>query len=247
MTADPATALPTSRDRLLRKFGRSWSLRVDQMAQSTPRMRAITLRIRAPGFTYLPGQNLVLLMPGGDGQFYARHYTVAASEPDGRIRIDFMLHGDGPGANWARSATPGDVIEGFGPRGRVVPSQAPWQYFACDETGIPAVAALLAVLPAVTCGIARIDIHSDADKQMLAHPPAIDLRWQVRSATGLAPTLHPPTRRPDGDCHITLVGETQTVRAQRTAALERGFLPTEIVGEGYWRAGRFGGHDHLVP
>ena len=59
-----------------------------------------------------------------------------------------VLHGDGPGERWVRSARPGDRIEGIGPRGKVFPSMsADWHLFMGDEAAMPAILAMTESLP----------------------------------------------------------------------------------------------------
>ena len=43
-----------------------------------------------------------------------------------------------------------------------------------------------------------------------------------------------------------MLGETSTIRRQRHDLIARGMGKEQIFGEGYWRPGRVGGHDHLV-
>ena len=50
---------------------------------------------------------------------------------------------------------------------------------------------------------------------------------------------------PEGRGHVYVLGETSTIRRQRHDLLARGFAKDQIFGEGYWRPGRVGGHDHL--
>ena len=69
--------------------------------------------------TYKPGQDLVLAMPLGDGTTGRRHYTIRRFDPAAkRLDIDFVLHGDSPSGNWARTVRPGDRIEAMGPWGK---------------------------------------------------------------------------------------------------------------------------------
>jgi NADPH-dependent ferric siderophore reductase len=51
---------------------------------------------------------------------------------------------------------------------------------------------------------------------------------------------------PAGHGHAYVLGETSTIRRQRHDLLACGLSKDQIFGEGYWRPGRLGGHDHLV-
>ena len=72
----------------------------------------------APGFDYRPGQDLVLLLPLPDGEVGRRHYTIRGRDAQGRLAVDFVMHGATPGPDFARNARPGDRIAVRGPRGR---------------------------------------------------------------------------------------------------------------------------------
>jgi len=64
------------------------------------------------------------------------------------LTLDIVLHGDGPGERWVRSARPGDKIEGIGPRGKITTSAAAdWHLFIGDESALPAMFAMTEALP----------------------------------------------------------------------------------------------------
>jgi NADPH-dependent ferric siderophore reductase len=80
----------------------------------------------------------------------------------------------------------------------------------------------------------------------------VELVWLPRAGAPAAPSspaligavesFDPPP----GTGHVYLLGETSTIRRQRHALVARGTPKEQIFGEGYWRPGRVGGHDHLV-
>lgn len=254
MAADERQIYPDVPERLLRK-GRAWRLEVTELFDVSPRMR----RVVATGpelaeFSCRAGQSLILRLPQGEGEEAAsRHYTVRAFDPAARrVAIDFVLHGDSPANRWVRAAAPGDLFVGVGPRGRVVLREnADWHLFCSDETGLPAVLAMLESLADDTTAtaLALLEIGDEADR--LPVPASLDgkVRWLVRE-----PGRQPGTRTtealhsldlPAGDGQAYVVGETSQVRAQRQHLLSRGLEKSQVSAEGYWRPGRFGGHDHV--
>lgn len=72
-----------------------WPLTVVQTCDVTPNMRRVTFALEnVQGFDHRPGQDLVLMMTGDDGQPGRRHYTVRSiDKAAGRLDIDFLLHG----------------------------------------------------------------------------------------------------------------------------------------------------------
>ena len=90
-------------------------------ARLTPHMQR--LRLTAPqldGFGYLPGQDVMLLVAAEGNRPVRRRYTIRQLDVAERLlTLDIVLHGDGPGERWARSARSGDKIEGIGPRGKI--------------------------------------------------------------------------------------------------------------------------------
>ena len=223
----------------------TWRLTVVDAQAVTPLCRRISLS--APDLDdmrWAPGQDLVLNLPGAP----RRHYTIRALS-DGRLDIDFVLHGHGPAADWARRAAAGEVIEAVGPRGRTrLAVGADWHLFLGDETCIPAIFAMLEAAPRGTRATAIIEVESRAERQPLATEAAVDLAWVERGGPARPNTLLLERLKafqpPAGAGHAYVIGETSGVRAERHHLLERGWPREQITAEGYWRPGRVGGHDH---
>src|SRR5882724_8177818 len=95
-------------------------------ARLTPHLQR--LRLTAPqldGFGYLPGQDVMLLVAVEGNRPVRRRYTIRRLDAAARLlTLDVVLHGDGPGERWVRSARSGDRIEGIGPRGKITTSPA---------------------------------------------------------------------------------------------------------------------------
>jgi NADPH-dependent ferric siderophore reductase len=231
-----------------------WALTVIAAADITPRMRRVSLVGEAlDGFDYRPGQDLVLNLPDGRGDTVRRHYTIRRFDPlEGRLEIDFVLHGASPATNWARGAKLGDAIVADGPRGRTsVRGPADWRLFAGDETGLPGIAAMIERLPAGEHAVAFIEVAGPQEEQVIETAARLDLTWLHRDGPPRAPSLGlmqalTTFQFPDGVGQACIIGETSTVRAQRQGLIARGFAKDRIAAEGYWRPGRVGGHDHIV-
>lgn len=120
------------------------------------------------------------------GPLPSRVYTVREIDAAaGLITIDFFLHEcPGPATRWAIDARPGSMVGMLGPAGNG-PKPADWYLLAGDETGLPGIARILADLPEQACGVALVEVDSDADEQPLRHPPGMELRWLHRA--GAAP------------------------------------------------------------
>ncbi len=194
---------------------------------------------------WTPGQDLVLNLPTAP----RRHYTIRALR-DGVLDIDFVLHGHGPAAAWGRDAASGAEIEAVGPRGRTrLAAQADWHLFAGDETCIPAIFAMLEILPAGARAFALLEVGSPAEQQEVATASELGLEWVLRDGPARPNNLLLDRLRAfqprAGQGHAYIIGETSGVRAQRHFLLEQGWPRERITAEGYWRPGREGGHDHV--
>ena len=249
------TPAPDIREVMRRRGIREWSLTVAETCELTPRMRRVTLTAdQLEGFDPKPGQDVVLMLPDVDGGLGRRHYTVRSYDPASqRIAIDVVMHGDyTPATRWALGSLPGDEVLAFGPRGRNVLNEgADWRLFVGDETAIPGFFGMIEALPAGSKARAVIEIQSDADRQPVESAGEVEIEWLSRNGEGAQPSSHrlidilARFEPPAGVGHVYLLGETSTVRAQRQELVRRGFPKDRIFAEGYWRPGRFGGHDHV--
>jgi NADPH-dependent ferric siderophore reductase len=230
----------------------AWPLTVVGAWNVTPRMRRVRFTGEVgDGFVWRPGQDLVLALPFAGGEA-RRHYTIRSFDPEEQtFDIDFALHGDSPATLWARAAMLGDQILAQGPRGRtVVNAAADWHLFDGDETGLPAIFAMLESLPAAAKATAILEVRDAHERQRPETKANVALEWFHREGPALASSpalidrlaLFAPPR---GVGHAYVVGETSTVRAIRQGLIARGFSRDQICAEGYWRPGRIGGHDHV--
>lgn len=220
---------------------------VASVHQLTPRMTRIRLSgENLLGLAAIPGQTIKIYVPDlVTGHPVSRDYTVrdyrddAAAGPS--LDIDFVLHGDGPAANWARRAQPGEALEFVGPSGRYRPDpHADWYLFAGDETALPAMQAYVAMLPA-NAGVALyVEVADAAEEQLMPGAATPMVRWLHRdnrepgTSTLLDDALR-AARLPPGQGRIWLAGHTPTVRRIRAHLLnERGVDRGALYVKGFW-------------
>ncbi|KAJ1684394.1 hypothetical protein LUZ63_020149 [Rhynchospora breviuscula] len=170
------------------------------------------------------------LIDGAAGSWYAdwlalpseerghmRTYTVREVRGTGagtRLVVDVAVHGTpptGPGAAWAAAAAPGDRCVLVGPRRGVpfggiefAPGDAESLLLVADETGVPAVAAILEQLAEEdpdARGTAFLEVPLHDDVQQLRAPVGVDVRWLVRDGREWGAEAVPAVRR-----HVGLAG-----------------------------------------
>ncbi len=130
--------------------------RTGQVVDAGPvarRMRRICIAGDALRYLpWLPGQQIrvrmtpTIFMRDSLRTYSVWRYDAAA----GAIELCVLLHGDGPGTRWARSAAVGDPVTFWGPRGKfVLDPDARYHVFAGEETAAVAIHAMLR--EAATC------------------------------------------------------------------------------------------------
>ncbi|PWD50759.1 NADPH-dependent ferric siderophore reductase [Serinibacter arcticus] len=188
-----------------------------------------------------------------------RNYTVrahrAATPSSGaEIDVDLVLHGTpedgtaGPASRWAQTCLPGESVviidEGlaFNPEHGV-----DHVLLVADETGLPAVAGILASLPPSATGLAIVEAPSAEDvlESDLPRHDGVELRWIVR-APGAKPgtealdalTALPEDAVDPARVHAWIAGEQALpTDARRHLVNERGVAKERVSFTGYWRVG----------
>jgi len=229
---------------------RRWTLRVVAGLDAEPNMRRVVFTADdIAEFACKPGQAIVFAMPLGNGETGRRHYTVrAADAAAGTIAVDFFRHDEtSPSVRWALAAQPGDSIEAMGPRGGAwVRPDADWHLLSGDETCIPAIASMLETMPTGARVKAFVEVADRSLELPIATAADAQIAWLTRRAgADLLLSAIESVALPPGRGHAIVVGETGSVRRQRHALIARGLGRDQISSEGYWRAGRIGGHDHV--
>ena len=218
----------------------------------TPNMLRLTLG--GPGLAGFPaGQEggyvkLRLSSPDDPAKTIVRTYTIRNQRP-GEIDVDFALHGDpgqgiGPATSWAMAASVGDQIEVGGPGPAKPLPQGDFHYLiAGDMTALPAISVNLANLPADARGLAVIEVMSDADRQEIACPRGVEIRWVVNPHPGDKET--PLAREvaaanwPNGeDVYAWSACEFTSMQALRLHLRgTHGLGPDRLYISSYWKSG----------
>ncbi|HEY8544532.1 MAG TPA: SIP domain-containing protein [Acidimicrobiales bacterium] len=177
------------------------------------------------------------------------YYTVRRWDPETRrVEMLFVLHGDadgggeGPASSWAAKAAVGDPVALWGPRTSFAPPEGTRRYLLVgDETGLPAIAAIIEWLdPDVPVQVVA-EVADAASRQELPARPGVDVVWCHRDGAeaGTTTLLLDAVRALPPLSEGTYVwggGESRTfARLRRHVRQERG-LPQEAVDLiAYWR------------
>jgi len=197
-----------------------------------------------------PGRELVLprsrwrFPPGTEDQHW-RNYSVRAYDAArAEIDVDFFLHGDdGRASAWAIRAKPGDRVGFAGPRThwRERDGGADWSLLVADETGLPALLAILETLPAGHRATALVEVGDDAERQPVESAADVELHWLTRggrppgTTTVLADALRDLTLARAGG-RAWGGGEARAMRAVRDHLFEqRGMARSAVQALGYWK------------
>lgn len=169
--------------------------------------------------------------PGGREQHW-RNYTVRAHRPErAEIDVDFFLHGDlGRAAAWGERAQPGDTVGFAGPRLHWKGLNGhDWSLLVADETGLPALLAILETLPA---GHRAIAIAGADDPVAIEVRADVDLRWMP--ATEIVDAVR-ALSLPDGPGTVWGGGHSPAMtKIRRHVRAQRTFPRGAVQVLGYW-------------
>jgi NADPH-dependent ferric siderophore reductase len=225
---------------------RRLNFEVVESSQLSPSMQRITLTApELAGFSYAPGQDVMLLVAADGRRPIRRRYTIRSFDPDRlQLILNIVLHGQGPGERWLRAAQPGDKIEGIGPRGKITTSPtADWHLFMGDESAMPAILAMTESLPATADATLVIEVPDPDDEEEIFAPASTRVSWLHRvdgiagSPELLAAEAAEVELRP-GAGHVYLFGEASVVLRLREILGQRGVVADQISPKAYWGKGR---------
>jgi NADPH-dependent ferric siderophore reductase len=235
-------------------------LTVRRVEHVTPQMLRVTLGGEAlQGFvSAAPDDHVKVFFPasGSDSRpdwtiardYTPRHVDLQAME----LQIEFLLHGDGPAAQWAASAQPGQTLRIGGPRGSfVVADDFDWYLLIGDETALPAIGRRLEELRQDTSALVLAEVAEPAEQQTLRSRAALAVTWLQRGGAlaGDAGALLAAARRlslPAGDGYVWIAAESHVARALREHFLsERGLPKAWIKAAGYWKRDAAAVHETL--
>lgn len=183
------------------------------------------------------GPYLKLCLPRPDGCLARRTYSVRRFDP-ARIElvVDVLLHEPrGLASGWAAAVRPGAGVTLYGPGCLPVPAMPCWTLLAGDASALPAIAYTLENLPCSARGLALLALDDPADRQEIAAPPGVEVRWiegDLAGAVASAPWV------PDGTI-IWAGAEAGTARALRAFARKEKKLEQDrrpILN--YWKRGQ---------
>jgi NADPH-dependent ferric siderophore reductase len=229
-------------------------LEVRRVRHLTPQMLRVTLGGEAmQGFvSAAPDDHVKVFFPAHAAQQpIARDYTPRRINlRELELELDFVLHGDGPAAQWAASARPGQMLSIGGPRGSfVVADDFDWYLLVGDETALPAIGRRLEELRENTRVLAIVEVTDAAEQQALDSRAALELSWLHRghAPAGEAAALLTAVRSlslPPGDGYAWIAGESHMARALREHLVnERGLAKAWVKAAGYWKRGAVATHE----
>lgn len=172
------------------------------------------------------------------------YYTLRRWRPEAtELDVHFVLHGDeGQASAWAARAQVGDPVALWGPREAYLPPDGTTGHLlVADETGLPALAAIIESLPAGSPVTAIVEVPDEAERQPLAGHVDLQVTWIHRDgqeagtttnlldAVAALPELAPGTYAWGG-------GESRAMTAVRKLLRhERGMAREQVSMTGYWR------------
>ncbi|MES2582186.1 MAG: siderophore-interacting protein [Pseudomonadota bacterium] len=170
-----------------------------------------------------------------------RHFDAAAGE----LTLEFALHGDGPAANWAAQAAPGQRATIAGPRGSfIIPLDYDWHLLVGDDTAMPAIARRLEELPQGARAIVILQVPDVADRRRLDSTADVTLQWVANT-----PELVDAVRAlalPPGEGYAWCAGEAAAMATLRNILVdEKGHDRHAIRAAAYWKHGAVAHHENL--
>lgn len=231
---------------------RAFEAGVAEVDDVHPRLRRVTL---AGGdlasFAPLGPDTFVYVMPSASGvtaTWDARppgaYYTVRAWRPDeAALDLLVVLH-DRPGvvSGWARACRPGDQVALWGPRDGFAPAaDTAWYLLVADDTGLPAVAAILESRPPATPAVVVAEVEAPELGLDLPAGDGVDVRWVYRRGRRAPGRLVDALRRlslPAGPAYVWAGAEHAAIAAvRRYVDVELAITPDRRSLASYWRAG----------
>ncbi|MPZ48275.1 MAG: siderophore-interacting protein [Dehalococcoidia bacterium] len=251
---------------------------VERVERLTPHMLRVRLTGESlAGYTMAsgPASHIKVVLPqdgddrpfipdyGPDGPILAegqkrplsRTYTPRRWHPEAQaLDVDFLLHGDGPAASWAKSAQPGSLVAVTNPGGPYnLDASATSFVIAGDDSALPAIGTILEALPASARASVLIEVEDSTDEMELESRAQIDVTWLHRGDSEdpigalLASTLR-QAKLPAAEAGRIWVGcEAEIMRdLRRWLVFERGWDRKAIHTHGYWKLGASNHPDHDV-
>jgi NADPH-dependent ferric siderophore reductase len=235
---------------------------VEQVARVTPKLTRITFGGEAlTGFgPPRPGAHMKLLfVPEGSDwspededapRPPRRTYTPRRFDPaTSRLDVEFVHHGHGLAASWAKGASEGDRIYITGPGGGYgAPEGATDIVLVADDTAMPAAGTILEALPAGCRATVLCEVADAGEERPLSEQVAVSPVWLHRDGkVGGGSLLEDAVR--DLDAPATawwwIACEAAAMRRIRQHLLrDRGINAARVHTRGYWKLGETAYPDH---
>lgn len=223
-------------------------LKVVRVRDVTPHLRAVTFTdesladFASPSFD----DHVKLFIDTGAEEPARRDYTPRSFDNVAReLTLEFVLHGDGPAAEWATQAAPGQRVRIGGPRGSfLIPLDYDWHLLVGDETALPAIARRLEELPAGAKTLVVLQVPDEADRPALTSAADVTTTW-VADGAGLMSALK-AMELPAGEGYVWAAGEAaEMAELRRILVDEKGHDKRAIRAAAYWKRGATAHHESL--
>jgi NADPH-dependent ferric siderophore reductase len=229
-----------------------------EVISSTPLSTSIYELVLGGNATTLagvPGNDVMIRLVDAQGRFVRRRYSVRGLDAaNDQFTLWLTVDHDGPGSQWVKEATKGELVDVIGPRGKVpLDPLADWHLFIGDASGLAAFYRMAQSIevPGKAIFIVEIDAADDAlsapfDEGLGVTGIFVDRQGRSTSdpeglLRGLAAFELPPDLG-----HAYLFGEFHIMRVLESALLDRGLAPEQISHKAFWRSGRSNA-DHGEP
>ncbi len=226
----------------------TYSTTVVAVEDLTPRLRQITVGGGLDSYPSIGGDQFLLASPldadGNPTDAGRAYYTVRRWRPDvGEIDLWFVLHEDpGPLSGWAAQASPGARLSLWGPRTSFeAPADTTSLLLVADDTGIPAVAAILDERAAAMRIDVVVETYDEDHRVPLPEGPEVTIRWLYRrgeepgTGTRLRDAVRELDLRTDG-LYAFGAGESRQMTAvRRHLRSDEGLAAGQVRMVAYWR------------
>ncbi|CAN5278543.1 siderophore-interacting protein [soil metagenome] len=246
-TFQPAP-LPTSRVQRVRHEIKRRELTVARVEAISPHFRRIvfTGESLADFVSASFDDHVKFMLNAGTEAAVMRDYSPGHHDAARReLTLEFALHGDGPAANWAAQAAPGQQVTVAGPRGSfVIPVDYEWHLLAGDETALPAITRRLGELPAGARAIVVVALGDAADRREFESAADLSVQW-VAGDQALIDAVR-ALELPAGEGYAWCAGEAATMATLRRVLVEeKGHDRHAIRAAAYWKRGAIAHHENI--
>ncbi|MBX3652551.1 MAG: siderophore-interacting protein [Ramlibacter sp.] len=243
------TELSPSRVQRVRHELKRRELQVARVSTLSPHFRSITFtgESLADFVSASFDDHVKFILNAGTDAMVARDYTPRHFDASAReLTIEFALHGEGPAADWAAQAAPGQQVTVGGPRGSfIIPLDYDWHLLAGDETALPAISRRLEELPAQARATVLVQLGDAADRRAFRSEADVRVQWLDASQSLTAAVRE--LVLPEGEGYAWCAGEAASMaELRRVLVEEKGHDRHAIRAAAYWKRGATAHHENLA-